>query len=86
MWGYRNEKVDAALLGIRRASSEVEYRDAFREFQLHMLDDPPAVFLALGENSRAVSKRFRVVAPAGSDILPTIADWQLGEGPPRIPN
>jgi peptide/nickel transport system substrate-binding protein len=86
LWGYRNQKVDDALLGIRRASSEVEYRDAFRDFQLNMLDDPPAVFLALGENSRAVSKRFRVVAPAGSDILPTIADWQLGEGPPRLLN
>jgi peptide/nickel transport system substrate-binding protein len=86
VWGYRNDKVDAALMGIRRASSDVEYRHAFRDFQLHMLDDPPAVFLALGENSRAVSKRFRVVAPAGSDILPTIADWQLGEGPPRILN
>ena len=86
VWGYRNPDVDAALLGIRRASSETEYRDAFRRFQINMLDDPPAVFLALGETSRAVSKRFRVVAPTGSDILPTIADWQLGENITRDAN
>jgi peptide/nickel transport system substrate-binding protein len=86
VWGYSNPQVDAALLGIRRASSEAEYRDAFRSFQLHMLNDPPAVFLALGETTRAVSKRFQVVAPAGSDILPTIGDWQLGLDPLRAAN
>src|SRR5687768_1457932 len=37
MWGYHNPEVDAALLGIRRASSETEYRDAFRDFQLSVL-------------------------------------------------
>ncbi len=34
--------------------------------------------------TRAVSKRFQVVAPPGSDILPTIPDWQLAERRPRI--
>lgn len=86
MWGYHNADVDAALLSIRRASSEIEYRDAFRQFQLTLLNDPPAVFLALGETSRAVSRRFRVVAPPGSDILPTIADWQLGDDSVRATN
>ena len=43
-------------------------------------------FLALGEITRAVSKRFQVVAPAGSDILPTIADWRLAEDPERVAN
>jgi peptide/nickel transport system substrate-binding protein len=86
MWGYNNREVDTALLGIRHASSDTEYRDAFRDFQLHMLDDPPAVFLALGETSRAVSKRFRVIAAPGSDIIPTIADWQLGEGLDGVDN
>ena len=79
VWGYHNDTVDAALDGIRRASTDAEYRTAFRRSQLGVFDDPPAIFLALGETSRAVSNRFRVVAPAGSDILPTIADWELGE-------
>lgn len=76
-WGYENPLLDRALDGIRRAGSDAEYRDAYRRFQVETLNDPPAIFLALGETSRAVSKRFRVVAPPGTDILPTIADWQL---------
>jgi len=79
VWGYRNPELDVALDGNRRASNDGAYREAFRTSQLEVLDDPPAIFLALGETSRAVSKRFRVVAPGGSDILPTIADWELGE-------
>jgi ABC-type transport system substrate-binding protein len=71
-----NPSVDDSLEGIRRASSEAEYRAAFRAFQLHMLDDPPAIFLALSQTARAVSDRFQVVTPTRSDILPTIADWQ----------
>jgi peptide/nickel transport system substrate-binding protein len=78
-WGYRNPRLDSALYGIRRAANEPEYRSAFRQSQLEVFDDPPAVFLALGETSRAVSKRFHVVAPPRSDILSTISDWQLEE-------
>jgi len=77
MWGYNSQSVESALEQIRRAANEIEYRDGFRNFQRYMLDDPPAVFLALGETSRAVSTRFVVTAPPRSDILPTIADWQI---------
>jgi peptide/nickel transport system substrate-binding protein len=86
VWGYHNSNVDAALLGIRHAASEAQYRNAFRDFQMEMLDDPPAVFLALGETSRAVSKRFTVITPPGTDILSTIADWQVAEAPMRVAN
>jgi peptide/nickel transport system substrate-binding protein len=78
-WKYNNAKVDEALDRIRQAANETEYRAAFRDFQLQTLDDPPAIFLALGETSRAVSKRFQVIAPPGTDILPTIAEWQLDQ-------
>ena len=74
-WGYKNPGMDDALEGIRRAANDGSYRDAFRRFQLEGLNNPPAIVLALGENARAVSRRFQVTAPAGSDILPTIADW-----------
>jgi peptide/nickel transport system substrate-binding protein len=78
LWGYSNKSVDDAFAGIRGSQNEVEYRQAFGTLQAALVQDPPAVFLALGENSRAVSRRFVVVAPQGSDILPTIADWGLG--------
>lgn len=78
-WGFKNPNVDNALDGIRRASNESEYRQAFRQFQIETIDSAPAIFFALGETARAVSKRFRVVAPAGGDILPTVFDWRLAE-------
>ena len=68
-WGYKNPDIDSAFDRIRRAANDAEYREAFRAFQLEALDNPPAMFLALGETARAVSKRFQVVAPPGSDIL-----------------
>jgi peptide/nickel transport system substrate-binding protein len=85
-WGYMSRGVDEALDGIRRASNDEDYKNAFRKFQLEIFDNPPAVFLALGETSRAVNKRFKVVAPAGSDILPTIADWQIAVDSTRMTN
>lgn len=85
-WGYRNQTIDASLDGIRKASSDQEYRDAFRQFQAEMLDDPPAIFLALGENTRAVSRRFQVPSPPNSDILFTIADWHLSSDSLRTTN
>jgi peptide/nickel transport system substrate-binding protein len=79
VWGYKNDKLDQAFDGLRRAATEADYREAFRNFQLETINDPPAIFLALGEVTRAVSKRFDVVAPPGTDILPTIFDWRPGD-------
>lgn len=84
--GYKNSDVDAALDAIRHAPNDLEYRQAFRAYQTALIGDPPAIFLALGEITRAVSKRFEVVAPPRSDILPSIADWRLTDDPPRVTN
>jgi peptide/nickel transport system substrate-binding protein len=84
--GYNNTEVDAAFDGMRRAGNDLEYRQAFGAFQRALLQDPPAIFLALGEVSRAVSKRFQVNAPPQSDILPTIADWRVVAESPRMTN
>jgi len=76
-WGHQNTKTDFALDQLRHAADETEYRQAFRDFQLESLEAAPAIFIALGETTRAVSRRFQVVAPPGSDIVRTIADWRL---------
>jgi ABC-type transport system substrate-binding protein len=76
-WGYSNRRVDEALDGIRRAGDDKVYREAFHSFQVESIGDPPAIFLALGEVTRAVSKRFHVVAQPGSDIIATIPEWRL---------
>jgi ABC-type transport system substrate-binding protein len=84
--GYSNVNVDAALDAIRHASTDIEYREAFSAYQHALYSDPPAIFLAFGETTRAVSNRFQVVAPLRSDILPTIADWRLNTGARRAGN
>ena len=85
-WGFQSPAIDRALDDLRLATNDAEYREAFRQFQQQTLDDPPEIVLALGEISRAVSKRFEVVAPEGSDILPTIADWRLADTSAREAN
>jgi len=79
VWGYHNPLLDRALDDLRRAPDDTAYRNAFRRVQTQSLDDPPAIFLALGQVARAVSKRFEVVAPPNTDILPSIPEWRLAE-------
>lgn len=79
VWGYRSPNLDQALDDLRRASDDPEYRSAFRRVQEQSLDDPPAIFLALRQVTRAVSNRFEVIAPPNTDILPSIPDWRLAE-------
>lgn len=66
---------DDVLDRIRHAANDAEYRAAASEFQRRLHEDPPAIFLAWGRTSRAVSKRFEI--PAGDDdIYHTIARWK----------
>jgi peptide/nickel transport system substrate-binding protein len=76
VWGYRNPTLDKALDELRRALDDSQYKSAFRRVQEQALEDPPAIFLALGQITRAVSNRFEVVAPPNTDILPSIPDWR----------
>jgi peptide/nickel transport system substrate-binding protein len=79
--GYRNVQVDSAFDRLRAATDDAETRAAFRDLQLQMLDDPPGVFLAFGQLTRAVSRRFRVTVVPGNDIIRSINEWRLaGQG------
>jgi peptide/nickel transport system substrate-binding protein len=86
VWGYRNPNLDDALDDLRRASDEALYKSAFRRVQEQSLDNPPAIFLALGQVTRAVSNRFDVVAPPNTDILPSIPDWRRAAPAARMTN
>lgn len=66
---------DVILEQIREASTDEAFRQASIAFQRRLHEDPPAVFLAWGRTSRAVSKRFEI--PEGDDdIYHTIARWK----------
>lgn len=67
---------DEILDSMRRAADDNAFRAAAVAFQRRLHEDPPAVFLAWGRTSRAVSTRFEI--PAGDeDIYHTIARWKL---------
>jgi peptide/nickel transport system substrate-binding protein len=67
---------DTILDAMRRAPDDAAFKAAAVAFQRRLHEDPPAIFLAWGRTSRAVSNRFEI--PAGDeDIYHTIARWKL---------
>jgi peptide/nickel transport system substrate-binding protein len=69
---------DAALDRVRVARTDDELRQAVRDLQRTMHDDPPAAFLYWAQASRAVSRRFVLPAAGGDvDILRSVDRWQL---------
>lgn len=71
--GY--DGADEILDAMRRAPNDVAFREAAVKFQRRVHEDPPAVFLAWGRTSRAVSNEFEI--PEGDDdIYHTIARWK----------
>jgi peptide/nickel transport system substrate-binding protein len=72
--GYRS--ADAVLDRIRHATSDDETRMATAELQRILYDDPPAIFVAWQQATRAVSSRFSVPAEPDRDVMSTVADWR----------
>jgi ABC-type transport system substrate-binding protein len=76
-WGhFRSQVVDDALGAIQHAPDASTYRSAVARFQRAIVQDPPAIFLAWSERTRAVSRRFAVQAEPGQDILRTLRVWR----------
>lgn len=76
-WGhYKNAAVDAAFDAIEHAPDDAAYKAGVAAFQTAIVDDPPAIFLAWSERSRAVSTRFKVREEPGRDILSTLRLWK----------
>jgi peptide/nickel transport system substrate-binding protein len=78
-------QLNIALDGIRHAASDDEYRAAVAALQKHIVNDPPAMFLAWSARARAVSSRFNVPEPErGRDILSTLPFWTLNPAAPKV--
>jgi peptide/nickel transport system substrate-binding protein len=78
VFGYRSAAADRWFEGIRAAGSDAEYRAAAAQLQRAMRDDPPALFLAWTQRTRAVSRRFAVPVDATRDPMPSFAQWRAG--------
>jgi ABC-type transport system substrate-binding protein len=68
---------DAVLDRLRHSVSDEETRLATAELQRILHDDPPAVFLAWQETTRAVSARFEPPVEESPDVMSTIWRWRL---------
>jgi ABC-type transport system substrate-binding protein len=81
VFGYENPEAER-LFGILRTSiNEAAVRSATRNLQRVLLEDPPAIFLAWNERSRAVRRNFKVVSDPDRDPLYSIWRWAAAERP-----
>lgn len=72
---YRNPTADRWFDAIRSSRSDAEYRLAAGELQRTLLEDPPGLFLAWSQRTRAISRKFDVPVEPGRD--PMAAFWRL---------
>jgi peptide/nickel transport system substrate-binding protein len=77
VFGYRNAAADRWFEAVRAAPSDAEYRLAANQLQRTILEDPPALFLAWSERTRAVSRRFDVVVDSGRDPMFNFWRWTV---------
>jgi peptide/nickel transport system substrate-binding protein len=75
VFGYENPEAERLFGVLRRSTNEAAVRSATSNLQRVMLDDPPALFLAWNERSRAVRRDFQVVREPNRDPLFTIWRW-----------
>jgi len=76
-WGhYSNADVDHAFDVMRGAATEPEYRLGVAAYTRAIVSDPPAIFLAWSERTRAVSTRYAVPADPARDVLSTLRQWR----------
>ena len=79
-WGhYSNPDVDRAFDAMRGAASDPEYRLGVAAYARAIVDDPPAIFLAWSERTRAVSTRYAVPADPGRDVLSSLRQWRAAD-------
>ena len=67
---------DGALDRFRAATDDADIRASVEAMQRVFRDDPPAIFLAWQERSRALSKAFVAPDEGSDDILGTVRQWR----------
>lgn len=75
VFGYENVEADRLFELLRTSTNEAAVRSAVSRLQRVLLDDPPALFLAWNERTRAVRRDFRIVYEEDQDPLFTIRQW-----------
>jgi ABC-type transport system substrate-binding protein len=81
--GFASKEVDDALDQIHHAVTDEDYRKGAAAYQRAVAKDPPAIFLAWGNRSRAISRRFDVQQEPGRDVLATLRMWRPSADKPN---
>jgi peptide/nickel transport system substrate-binding protein len=82
VFGYENADAERLYRVLGSTTNEAAVRSATRNLQRVLLDDPPALFLAWNQRSRAVRREFEVVQdPASDPVDPigTVWKWKSAE-------
>jgi peptide/nickel transport system substrate-binding protein len=75
-YGFSDPAVDAGLDRVRHASNDEEYSSGVAAFQKAIAEDPPAIFLAWSNGSRAITRRLDVQPEPGRDVLSSMRLWR----------
>jgi ABC-type oligopeptide transport system substrate-binding subunit len=81
VFGYENADADKWLDRLRQAQDDASIRTAASQLQRVLIDDPPALFLAWVERSRAISRRIIVPNEPGRDPFADLWRWQIRREP-----
>jgi peptide/nickel transport system substrate-binding protein len=77
VFGYENPQAEALFQTIRSSRSEIAVRNATHRLQRVFLEDPPAIFLAWNQRSRAIRQEFGATADA-EKADPLLSLWRWG--------
>jgi peptide/nickel transport system substrate-binding protein len=81
VFGYENAEAERLFGILRTSTNEAAVRSATSNLQRVLLDDPPALFIAWQERSRAVRRDFQVVQEPDRDPVTTIWRWSAAVRP-----
>ena len=76
VFGYENAEAERYFDVLRTSVNNVAVQSAFARLQQVLLDDPPALFLAWDERSRAIRREFQVEQEIGGPVDPVYTIWR----------
>ena len=79
VFGYENPEAERLWGILRTSTNDAAIRSATSNLQRVLLADPPALFLAWDERSRAIRRDFQVVRDPDRDPVSTISRWTTAD-------
>jgi peptide/nickel transport system substrate-binding protein len=76
VFGYENAEAERLFDVLRTSSNEVAVQSAFTRLQQVLLDDPPALFLAWDDRSRAFRRQFDIAQDIDRPVDPVYTIWR----------